>query len=223
MWIAGDWTQELVGIGDWINTRYRLGPFYGITVERSGYRVLLAACLFSLLLVPVSTAFPAQLPSSVDSFSCFVIFHNECIMHYFFLFSVAFVCHAVRTESSWVRIIVLFARSCLRRSLGNKLRLMMDNKPNWPLTWNGRLYIWLSLRSYKPQQSMQQNSPALEVLETISKILSLTFAVLLVIDSIRGALRENVNKLIRTNCDTLDPLSSCFKIYSCPFYVVSIL
>jgi len=70
---------------------------------------------------------------------------------------------------------------------------------------------------------MQQNSPALEVLETISKILSLTFAVLLVIDSIRGALRENVNKLIRTNCDTLDPLSSCFKIYSCLFYVVSIL
>jgi len=76
---------------------------------------------------------------------------NALCIIFFTILPAAFVCHAVRTESSWVQIIVfLFAWSCLRRRLANKLSLMMDNTPSWPLTWEGGS-LRLSLRSYKTQ------------------------------------------------------------------------
>jgi len=56
---------------------------------------------------------------------------NALCIIFFTILPAAFVCHAVRTESSWVQIIVfLFAWSCLRRRLANKLSLMMDNTPS---------------------------------------------------------------------------------------------
>lgn len=135
-WRAG--LRNGVGIGDWINTRCRLGPLYGITAQRSGYRVCVCFSMFVFLATgsKFSSIFHQHhfwLPFKVLTVFFplfFVIFHNECIMHYFFLyhfFPLLLFVMLLEPNRVGFEIIELFAWLCLRRSPANKLSLMMDN------------------------------------------------------------------------------------------------